>query len=53
VEEHDFCATLPDGSEFRSSGCVVATVSGDRIAGIREYIDLGAAAHVQQILRGE
>lgn len=39
VEEHDFCATLTDGTAIRIPACVVGTVSAGLITGMREYVD--------------
>src|SRR5437868_7138660 len=38
VEEHDFCATAPDGSEVRIPACVVAVVEDGRLVQMHEYL---------------
>ncbi|MBI5946997.1 MAG: nuclear transport factor 2 family protein [Chloroflexi bacterium] len=46
VEEHDFCATLPDGTEARVPACLVATIVNGKLTSLREYFDSRAAAKV-------
>lgn len=50
VEEHDVCATLPDGSALRLPACVVARVRDGRIAELREYLDSRAATGLLKAL---
>ncbi len=52
VEEHDVCATLPDGSAFKALICVVADVESGKITSIREYFDSAAAAPLLSALNG-
>lgn len=44
VEEHEVCATLPDGTKFRAWVCIVAIVEGGLIASMHEYFDSAEAA---------
>lgn len=39
VEQHVLRGTAPNGAEFEVHGCLVVTVTGDRISRIDEYID--------------
>lgn len=52
VEEHDVCATLPDGSELRAQVCVVAEIENGKITVMREYFDSAAAAPLMAALQG-
>jgi len=44
VEEHEVCATLPDGAKFRAWVCVVGKVEGGLISSLHEYFDSAEAA---------
>jgi len=44
VEEHRVCGVLPDGSQLDLAVCVVGDVRDGRICGLREYLDMAAAA---------
>jgi len=39
IVEERMRATLPDGKPYENDYCFVFTVAGDRIAGVREYMD--------------
>ena len=53
VEEHDVCATLPDGKALRIPICVVADVSDGKVTAMREYFDSAAAAPLMAALSGQ
>ena len=50
VEEHDVCATLPDGSEFSMPACIVATIIDGKITHLNEYFDTGSAVKLAKAL---
>ena len=52
VEEHAVRGTLADGSRLDLQICVVAEVSGGKVATLREYIDNKAAEGLIRALSG-
>jgi uncharacterized protein len=44
VEEHAVRGTLADGTLLELAACIVADVSGGKVASVREYVDTAAAA---------
>ena len=52
VEEHDFVATLLDGTELRAAVCVVASVTGGKVTSLREYVDTRAMTPLLKALQG-
>lgn len=50
VDEHDGVGTLADGTRVVIHSCVVATVDGGKITGMREYFDSAAVAPLLKAL---
>lgn len=44
LQEHRLCGSTPDGTEVAIPVCIIATVAGDQISHLHEYLDPAWAA---------